>query len=233
MGHFAMTLQEAMEAEPGIERNVFAKYPIFDEEYRPVLNQMIKDQFWVREIGAETPSLFELFFRRKMNLIMPIMNKHYETDILAAKVDPLQTMKVKNSTNNESSNKSTGDSTTESDSDAKARNTNYTYPQSQINSNGAYADGANENISDTRAKGSAKEQSESIQAGKAAGETVGSTGQTSVLLFQHRTTFVNVNKMILDELEELFMSVYSNGDEYAKHTTLGYGNGFYGFGGIW
>ena len=40
-------------------------YPIFDENYRSVLNKKIKDHYYVREIGFETAGLFRLNFTAK------------------------------------------------------------------------------------------------------------------------------------------------------------------------
>lgn len=53
-------------------------YPIFDETYRPVLNQAIVDHFLVREIAAETPALFIFYLNRRMRENMPKANALYE-----------------------------------------------------------------------------------------------------------------------------------------------------------
>lgn len=63
------------------------KYPIWDEEYRPVLNNKIIEHFYFREIGQETPDRFNFFLRRKMNEIMPYYNKLYESEMI--EFDPL------------------------------------------------------------------------------------------------------------------------------------------------
>jgi len=49
-------------------------YPIYDEAFRPVLNQLITDHFWLREIGAETVEMFVFYLNRTMREIMPIYN---------------------------------------------------------------------------------------------------------------------------------------------------------------
>lgn len=53
-------------------------YPIFDEEYRPILNQAIVDHFLLREIGAETPKQFVFYLNRRMRENMPKANALYE-----------------------------------------------------------------------------------------------------------------------------------------------------------
>lgn len=232
MATFTMYLHEALEAEPGIEAVALTEYPIFNERYRETLNKTIKDHFWNREIGQETPSMFELALRRKMNLIMPVYNKHFITDAIADGVDPLQTMKVNNKSTNTGTSTNTGESDSDSDSTAKSRTVALDYPQNQIDRSKEYASSAQESESATQAKGAARERSETQQQGKSDTEVTGSNGHASMLLFQHRTTFVNVNQMILEDLEELFMYVTSNGDEFSpRGMSLGYGNGYFGYNG--
>ncbi len=66
-----------------------ADYPIFDEAYRPTLNDKIIRHYYMYEIGAETPGLFRLFVRDTMHLIMPYYNQMYESLGVAAKILPL------------------------------------------------------------------------------------------------------------------------------------------------
>lgn len=52
-------------------------YPIFNEEYRSILEEKILKHFYTREIGEETYGLWKLRLDRKMNEIMPYYNKLY------------------------------------------------------------------------------------------------------------------------------------------------------------
>lgn len=62
--------------------NIFNDYPIFDEEYRPVLNKKILMHFYTREICEETVGLWKLRLATRMNEIMPYFNKLYESELL-------------------------------------------------------------------------------------------------------------------------------------------------------
>lgn len=53
------------------------QYPIFDESYRPLLNDKIIDHFYFREIGFETIAQFRFYMRRTMNEEMPYFNQRY------------------------------------------------------------------------------------------------------------------------------------------------------------
>lgn len=57
-------------------------FPIFDENYRSVLETKIIKHYYTREIGAETVGLWKHFLDRKMNEIMPYYNQLYKSELL-------------------------------------------------------------------------------------------------------------------------------------------------------
>lgn len=57
-------------------------YPIFDENYRSILETKILKHYYTREIGAETFGLWQLWLDRKMNEIMPYYNQLYKSELL-------------------------------------------------------------------------------------------------------------------------------------------------------
>lgn len=61
---------------------IFGDYPIFDEEYRSVLNTKILTHYYMREIGMETVGLWKHYLNMRMNEIMPYYNKLYESELL-------------------------------------------------------------------------------------------------------------------------------------------------------
>lgn len=58
---------------------IFVQYPIWDEEYRDVLNSKILKHYYTREICAETVGLWKLWLNVRMDEIMPYFNKLYES----------------------------------------------------------------------------------------------------------------------------------------------------------
>lgn len=52
-------------------------YPIFDENYRTTLNDMIINHYYFREIGFETAAQFSWYLKRTMREIMPKYNMLY------------------------------------------------------------------------------------------------------------------------------------------------------------
>lgn len=67
-------------------------FPIFDENYKPLLCKKILLHYYTREIGFETVGLWQLKLRTKMNEIMPKFNALYKAlmdESYEIKINPL------------------------------------------------------------------------------------------------------------------------------------------------
>jgi hypothetical protein len=224
MATFTLALKDAIDYQPTILTETLQQYPLFDEAYRPHLNQMFLDQFWNQEIGQESIDLFQHALKRKLNQIMPLYNQQYR--ISQIKFDPLQTVNIKNVSALTGNTVSAGDSTSDSTSNAKSRAVAQQMPQTMLSDNGDYATSAQDNISDTTAGGSASESSTVDQKQDTTNSTTGFQGNPAMMLLQYRQSLVNVDMMILDELKELFMLIWANGDEF---TPRSYVYGYFGY----
>lgn len=58
------------------------EFPIFDEEYKPVLCKKILKHYYTREIGFETVGLWKLKLNMLMNEMMPYYNQLYNSTLL-------------------------------------------------------------------------------------------------------------------------------------------------------
>ena len=103
---------------------VFEKidYPIFDENYRYVLNKKILMHYYTREIGLETVGLWKLKMRTKLNEIMPYYNQLYKSELI--EFNPLYDVKV--STKGKRDNKGTSIRSDESNNKTKSKTDNKT-----------------------------------------------------------------------------------------------------------
>lgn len=72
-------------------------YPIFDNEYKSVLETKILKHFYTREIAEETYGLWKLRLDSKMNEIMPYYNKLYESELI--EFDPMSDTDVTTDSN--------------------------------------------------------------------------------------------------------------------------------------
>lgn len=208
-------------------------YPIFDENYRTPLNAKIVEHFYFREIGQETPALFRRFLNRKMNEIMPFYNQLYKSALLD--FDPFSNydMRTEGSTAGTSdqsrdysrtentSTKATSD--TVNDTDSTARTVVSATPQMQLSGNEDYATNLTDSNSSTAAKGTSTQDSSADSAAsdttKASSKTLedyvthvsGISGITKAqALMQFRDTFLNIDMMVIGDLNELFMGIYTD-----------------------
>lgn len=231
MGIYTMMVKEAIEYEPtmGLDR-----YPIFDEEYRAKLNQKILDNYWTREIGMETVSLFVAKMRNRMNLIMPKYNAIYLAQ--AKEIDPFVTARMTSHMVNEATQKNSDKSTSTGEQDqdtaSKARAINSDFPQMQLSEYKDYATSGADTVSSSEAKSLSKGTGESESTGDTSGtmDSVSegfSGGSMADLLANYADAFINTDLLVVQDLENLFMGIWNNDEHIVS------GDRWNGFRGGW
>ena len=210
-------------------------YPIFDEAYRPKLNEKIVAHYALREIGSETPQMFVFYLGRTMCERMDYFNQLYLS--AQREFDPFITSDVRQEldsmSTNESSGKSSGtqsnESTANSTSDTTADNSSMTFnsefPQtriddfrkfatsaSQTDSNGNTHTSTSQDSTATATSQSNADYAHSSDKGNSVSHTLGTSGSQSQLLLDWRNTMLNIDMMVIDSLDDLFMGVWGSGD---------------------
>lgn len=210
-------------------------YPIFDESYRAKLNEKIVAHYALREIGSETPQMFLFYLGRTMREQMDYFNQLYLS--AQRKFDPFVTSDVRqemDSTNvNESSGKSSGTqsstSTANSESDTKVDNSSMTFnsefPQTRIDDFRQYATSASQTDSTGNTHTATKQDSTATASstsdtdyahssgkGNSVSHTIGTSGSQSQLLLDWRNTMLNIDMMVINALDGLFLGVWGSGD---------------------
>lgn len=210
-------------------------YPIFDESYRVKLNDKIVAHYALREIGSETPQMFVFYLGRTMREQMDYFNQLYLS--ARKKFDPFVTSDIRQETDStnvnessgrssgEQSNRSTANSTSDTVSDNSSMTFNSEFPQTRIDDFRKYATSA----SQTDAKGnthtstqqdstatatshSDTDYAHSSDKGNSVAHTVGTSGSQSQLLSDWRSTMLNIDMMVINSLEDLFLGVWGSGD---------------------
>jgi hypothetical protein len=211
-------------------------YPIFDESYREQLNNKIIQHYYFREIGFETEALFKNRLNQKMNEIMPYYNQMYESSKL--KIDPLSTIdleevfsrKSKTTGEGTSSTSGTGNNTNNFNSTdttdygkiskfsdiAQAQTTPNEILNDKYLTSATVDDGQDKNTN----TGTNTSQTESTTSGTSTDERNldedttltrkgnNGTASESELLNMYRETFLNIDMMIIDDLDELFLGIW-------------------------
>jgi hypothetical protein len=189
-------------------------YPIFDEKYRGVLETKIINKYYFREIGHETLGQFKHYLKTRLNEIMPYYNQLYDSEGLITKDDyyiNLNTTEKHTRTvdqTSEGESKSSGVSTTSND----GKNVFSDTPQSAMADTDKYAttvtkdteSTVSDSSGDMTSSGTAKTIEEYTT------EMLGGGGMryNADILMEWRKSFLNIDKQICDELNDLFMCVY-------------------------
>lgn len=221
MAEFTRYFKDVLDSDPTIVTGILAEYPLYPglpEGYREKLNEKIIDHYFNREIGMENESMFRLALKRRLNEQMPIINQHYA--ISAMTFDPLKTIDMQTLTTGEAVAKSTDTGNNTSNSSAESRVVASDFPQVRLSPDGDYATAAQDNISGSSATGTATTETEQEQSNSGDSKTTGYQGNPAMLIYEYRQTLVNVDMMVIEALQDLFMLIWSTHDEY---TDRGYG----------
>ncbi len=187
-----------------------ADYPIFDKGYRDTLNAKIVRHYYTREIGAETAGRFRMFVRDAMHLIMPYYNQLYESEILAAGIEPLGDRNLKHiehawgNAENMADNTTTG--TTSSQNVFQDTPTNEMIP-AQIK-NMQYA--TNVTLDEDAATSTGKSTSNGSYDNMVERSESGYSTSQADLLQKYRETFLNIDRDVVEdvELRQCFMTIW-------------------------
>jgi hypothetical protein len=200
-------------------------YPIFDVNYKEVLESKILLHYYTREIGLETYGLWKLKLNAKLKEIMPYYNKLYESELL--EFNPMWTddyLRSGSESLSQSESTSSSLSTSESDSTSSSSegsewNLYQNTPQNGLTgiTNYEYLTDATNNKNNGRSSASENKQTASANSGHRLAldtkdylESVqGRRGNNpSKLLEDYRDTFLNIDMMIINDLEKLFMQLW-------------------------
>lgn len=193
MGKYTLTIQEILSNNV----NIFDfDYSFYNESYKKGFEKKFLDRFLFDEIGAETVARFKHNLRTMLNEIMPYYTHLYETTIYDYNPTlnyDLQEVIIRDVSNEQEEEGTITDS-----------NKNYDTP---INFNGNYKNSPsnindNENTNNTTRRGLISEVHKR--------NTKGNIGvmTTQDLIMKERDIIINIDKLILEELNILFMGVY-------------------------
>lgn len=188
-------------------------YPIFDENYRDTLNQKILNHYYESEIGFETASLFRFYLNNKLNEIMPYYNDLYniQKEVLrnaTNNVNLTETFTRDTSTNTTSNSRSNNNGTNNSKNVFLDTPQGNTYKGTIDSTN--YATNVTWNKNDTT--NSITDNSSSMGNGNEnyIKKIIGNNGNkySIEILEQIKNNLMNIDLMIINDLNDLFMGIY-------------------------
>ena len=177
-------------------------YPIFDEQYRETLNNNILYYYYEDEIGFETPELFKIYLNRTMNRIMPYYNNLY-----IAQKEILNKGLFNNINFTETSERKT-DTESNSLTNSKGKGLYQDTPQGQISmtefEDQHYATNLTLNNNESNDNTNANSNENYIRT------IIGNNGNRYPieLLKEVENNLKNIDDLIINELNDLFMGIY-------------------------
>ena len=201
----------------------FGAYPIFDENYRSVLeNKILAHYRYLYEIGFETPELFTKMLQATMNEIMPYYNILYDAQKqlldgnLWKNVDLTETKNTQSEGTQETSG--TVENKAESTSNGESKQLYQDTPQGKIYESGLETgnwatnfttNNTETNLSDT-SKGSTSTESSVKNTEDYMKNIVGSNGRLyHVEIFERILKNIqNIDANIIEDLSDLFMKIW-------------------------
>jgi len=209
---YTMELWRVLEMTDDIGLN---EYPEFKAGYRQVLNKLIIDHYHDREIGMETIDKFRNAVRRRLNEVMPYYNSLYKTQEI--QYDPLSTIDIRTLTNGTATTETeaSAETTSTMENEGGSRAVQSNTPQVRLSGNGDYASAAADTTSDNTATGSGTESqnSTSNESSENESRTTGYQGVPASLIMEYRRSLMNIDLLVIDELSDMFMGVWDNGDD--------------------
>ena len=205
MAKYTITIKTLIDNNFDFQMN---NYPIFDENYREILNNNILHHYYENEIGFETASLFRFYLNQKLNEIMPYYNELYKVqkklindNLLLNNVNLTEELKGKNTTQTSSTSESTN----------KGKNLfqdtpQGNIPQQDINAKNVYATNItlNDNSINDNSSANGTGTNEYIKT------IIGNNGGkfNIDILNDVKNNLMNIDLMIINELYDLFMQIF-------------------------
>lgn len=199
---------------------IFSDFPIFDELYRPELCKKILRHYYTREICCETLGRWKLFLSDKMKNIMPYYNQLYQSELI--KIEPFVSVyrSVSHEGNGSETKTTNRNGTNNSNSRTDGSTDTWSYysdtPQGGIEGleSNDYLTNATHNLgtdgTSTSLNGttSDNETGTGERSDSYVDKILGCEGNQSEMLLKFRETFLNIDMMIIDELKDLFFTLW-------------------------
>ena len=189
---------------------LFTDYDFYLEENKKNFEKKFFDKYFDREIYCKNPNVFRRTLLGKLNLIMPYYKQLYQTELEAKKINFLLNKDLKEEFVRDIENSAEGKATSTGTTTGESTNIFSDTPEGQISNIEKFMSNGTIN----KANDSTETNSASNSTGKTTEKTSflsqGNIGVTSSaeLLDKWRSVIINIDELILNELEGLFLDIY-------------------------
>lgn len=191
-------------------------YPIFDNDYRTILNNKILMHYYMDEIGFETAGLFKVYLNNKMNEIMPYYNELYkkQKDLLL-NFDKTTNLTETFTRDNTTDTNTKSNSTSSNTASGSSKNVYQDTPMGSITQQDIdnYDHASNQEFNKNQNTSSIEDNSNLT--GKATSlenyirTKTGNNGRLYgiEILKMIKNNYMNIDEMVINELQDLFMGI--------------------------
>ena len=189
---------------------LFTDYDFYLEENKANFEKKFFNRYFDREIYCKNPYVFRRALLGKLNEIMPYYKQLYKTELESQNINFLLNKDLKEEFTRDIENTAQGSATSTGTTTGESTNIFSDTPEGQIS-----------NIEKFMSNGTINKANDSTQSNSASNSTGKTTEKTSFLsqgnigvtssaelLDKWRQVIINIDQLILNELEGLFLDIY-------------------------
>lgn len=185
-------------------------YNLYDNELKSAFEKKFIDHFYFYEIGLTPIARFKKALQIKLNDIYPYFKQLYQTELRCNDIDFMLNKDLKEQYTRELTGNSSVNQSSTSTSNDTSLNINNDTPQNKIDDLDQFMTSASKNTDNSTMNSSGENIAENNSTETYSLVSQGNIGVTSSaeLLEKWRSVLINIDQMIFEECNDLFMLIY-------------------------
>lgn len=185
-------------------------YNLYDNELKSVFEKKFIDHFYFYEIGLTPIARFKKALQIKLNDIYPYFKQLYQTELRCNDIDFMLNKDLKEQYTRELTGNSSVNQSSTSTTNDTSLNINNDTPQNKIDDLDQFMTSASKNTDNSTMNSNGTNSAENNSTETYSLVSQGNIGVTSSaeLLEKWRSVLINIDQMIFEECNDLFMLIY-------------------------
>ena len=185
-------------------------YNLYDNELKSAFEKKFIDHFYFYEIGLTPIARFKKALQIKLNDIFPYYKQLYQTELRCNDIDFMLNKDLKEQYTRELTGNSSVNQSSTSTSNDTSLNINNDTPQNKIDDLDQFMTSASKNTDNSTMNSSGTNSAENNSTETYSLVSQGNIGVTSSaeLLEKWRSVLINIDQLIFEECNDLFMLIY-------------------------
>ena len=186
------------------------EYNLYDNELKEVFEKKFIDHFYFYEIGLTPIARFKKALQIKLNDIYPYFKQLYQTELRCNDIDFMLNKDLKEQYTRELTGNSSVNQSSSSTTNDTSLNINNDTPQNKIDDLDQFMTSASKNTDNSTMNSSGTNSAENNSTETYSLVSQGNIGVTSSaeLLEKWRNVLINIDQLIFEECNDLFMLIY-------------------------